>query len=429
MKASAGRVLMLVENCFPRDTRVRNEAYTLAENGFRVTVIGLRDPGEPAREVVNGVTVYRIARLTVFRKVPQTPKSLFGSLLNKLRIVTGYCAEYAYFTVGCLALSFYVAVREGFDVIHAHNPPDTLFVIAAIHKLFGKKFVFDHHDLSPELYQSRYKVADGVVLRGLGILEYLSLKMADVVIATNESYRAIEIARGGVDPKRVFIVRNGPNLGRVRLVEPDQALKNKGRTILGYLGAMNPQDGVDYLLRALGYLARDLGRTDFYCVVIGDGDSLGDLKSLAIDLGIADRVWFTGWIPDEDLLRYVSTVDICLDPNPSSPLNDVSTWIKVMEYMALSKPVVSFGLKETRITAADAAVYATPNDEAEFARAIARLMDDPAERVRMGEIGRARIQNQLGWHVTSENLVSAYARLFPGARSERTKHESRLVKS
>jgi glycosyltransferase involved in cell wall biosynthesis len=406
-------VLMLVEGRFPADIRVRNEAVTLAENGYRVTVIALAYSNEPFHEVAYGIPVYRIPRLNLFNKLPGRERSAMATLLVRLQAVVGYFAEYVYFTTACLALSLYIALKEGLDVIHAHNPPDTLFIVGAVHKLFGRKFVFDHHDLSPELYRSRYKTPSGLVSRVLAMLERMSLRLADVAIATNESYRAIDIDRNGVDPKRVFVVRNGPNLRRVKLVEPDQALKQNGRVLLGYLGAMNPQDGLDYLLRALRYLEHDLGRTDFYCVLIGDGDSLDDLKSLAVDLGIADHVLFTGFIPDEQMVRYLSTADICLDPNPSSPLNDVSTWIKVMEYMALAKPVVSFDLKETRISAADAAVYVTPNDEAEFARAIARLMDDPAKRRQMGDYGRARVMSDLGWHVTSRNLLSAYGFLFP----------------
>ena len=183
------------------------------------------------------------------------------------------------------------------------------------------------------------------------ILEKFSLRIANVVIATNGSYREIEITRHGVQPERIFIVRNGPDLKRVRLVEPDARLRSMGRTIFCYLGAMNPQDGLDYLLRALGHLLHDLGRTDFYCVLIGDGDSLDELKAQAVALGLQDHVFFTGFIPDEDMMRYLSSADVCMDPNPSSPLNDVSTWIKVMEYMALSKPIVSFALKETQVSA------------------------------------------------------------------------------
>jgi glycosyltransferase involved in cell wall biosynthesis len=280
MKEFAGRVLMLVENAFPADTRVRNEAFTLADNGCKITVVALRAPGEKRRERLGPVMVYRLPRLTLFKKLPDKKRSGIGALLNKVRVVIGYFTEYLYFTCACLALSFYIALREGFDVIHAHNPPDTLFVVGAVHKMFGKKFVFDHHDLSPELYQSRYKTPSGLVSRCLGLLEKMSVKLADVVIATNESYRRIDIERSAIEPEKVFIVRNGPDLRRVRRAEPDQSLRSRGAVILGYVGAMNPQDGVDYLLRALSYLRNNLGRQDFYCVLIGDGDSREKLVSL-----------------------------------------------------------------------------------------------------------------------------------------------------
>ena len=288
--------------------------------------------------------------------------------------------------------------------------------VGAVHKLSGRKFVYDHHDLSPELYRSRYRTPNGLITRILQLFETMSVKLADVVIATNDSYRNIDIQRSGADAAKVFVVRNGPNLSRVRLVEPDPALRGKTRTILGYVGAMNPQDGVDYLLRALSHLVNELGRKDFYCVVIGDGDSREELSAESARLGLSDHVRFTGFIPDEEMVRLLSSADICLDPNPSSPLNDVSTWIKVMEYMALGKPVVSFDLKETRISAADAAVYVPPNDEAAFARAIAGLMDDPARRAAMGAAGRTRVNSDLSWHVTSRNLVTAYSRLLAHAR-------------
>lgn len=411
MTKSAGRVVMLVENEFPRDTRVRNEAFTLAAAGLHVSVIALRGKGEVPREVVNGVSVYRIPRLTLFKKLPQGQRSPLVALANRVRILVGYISEYLYFTIGCLAVSCRIAIQEGIDVIHAHNPPDTLFIVGAFHKLFGRKYVFDHHDLSPELYRSRYTTPSGVITSGLAFCERASVKVADVLIATNESYRAIDIARNGIAPDRVFIVRNGPDLMRVRLTAPDAALRARARVILGYLGAMNPQDGVDYLLRALHHLRHTLDRRDFHCILIGDGDSFEELTQLAHQLRLEDCVTFTGFIPDDDMVRYLSTVDICLDPNPSSPLNDVSTWIKVMEYMALGKPVVSFDLRETRFSAGDAAAYVPPNDEAAFARTVAELMDDPARRARMAEVGKARVEDELGWHVTSQNLLRAYESL------------------
>src|SRR3989454_3653889 len=247
MKEYAGRVLMLVENCFPADTRVRNEAFTLAENGFHVSVLALREATETPREIVNGVAVYRVPRLTLFKKLPHAESSRARALLQRLQVVVGYFLEYGYFTLACLLGSFYVAaLREGFDVVHAHNPPDTLVVVGAIHRIFGKKFVFDHHDLSPELYLSRYKkTTSGLVSRSLLLLERLSLRLADVAIVTNESYRTIDLQRHDIDPAKMFVVRNGPDLARVRLVGPDPPLVGMGRAILGYVGAMNPQDGVD----------------------------------------------------------------------------------------------------------------------------------------------------------------------------------------
>ena len=403
---------MLVENSFPADTRVRNEAYTLKNNGIKVSVIALRGAGQPAREDLDGISVYRIPRLTVFQKLPQVGESPLRKLVRKLQTVAGYLIEYGYFTGACLLISMYIGLKEGFDVLHAHNPPDMLFLVGAVHKLFGRQFVFDHHDLSPELYASRYKTAGGLIPKILNVLERCSVRLSDVLIVTNASYREIDIARHGAAPERVFIVRNGPDLSRVRLIEPDQELRNSGKTILGYVGAMNPQDGVDYLLRALHQLRQTLNRHDFYCVLIGDGDSLDELKTLSEKLDLGKHVLFTGFIPDEAMMRYLSTADIGLDPNPSSPLNDVSTWIKVMEYMALGKPIVSFDLKETRTSAAGAAVYVPPNDETAFARAVGELMDDPARRERMGEIGRTRIREELSWAITSRNLLKAYGRLF-----------------
>ncbi len=408
MKTNLAKILMLVENNFPRDPRVKNEAYALREAGYTVTVIALRKKGEKAKEVVNGVTVYRARELELFKKTSEFNVSSFIKIVQNLKSVLGYIVEHFYVMFRCLILSLRVLKNEGFDVIHAHNPPDTLFLVGAFYKMFGKKFVFDHHDLSPELYLSRFGVNNGFFHQGLLQVEKLCLKSANMVIATNDSYKKIGAKRGNKNPESIFVVRNGPDLQRMRLVPPDKDLKSMNKTILGYIGEMNPQDGLDYLLRAIRHLVYDFGREDVYCVIIGSGDSVPDLRKLAVDLEIQEYTWFTGYIPDEDMIRYLSTVDICVDPDPSSPLNDVSTWIKIMEYMALGKPIVSFDLLETRYSAQDAAIYVTPNDEKKFAQAIMRLMDDPAKRKEMGEFGRQRIQNELAWHHVSKNLLTAY---------------------
>lgn len=408
MKASAGKILMLVQNEFPFDTRVRNESALLHDEGYEVTVICLKRKGEKSAEVVRGIRVYRFPRLEFFQKASVERQTLLQRQLAKLKAFVGYVGEYAYFTLGCLVISFYVAMRHGVDVVHAHNPPDTLFLVALPFKLLGKKFVFDHHDLAPELYQSRYRARGNVVVWGLLWAEKCSLKLADVTIATNESYKQVHIQRGGRRPETCFVVRNGPGPDRMQVVEPSERLRQMGKTILCYIGCLNPQDGLDYLLRALAYLTFELKRRDYYCVVMGSGDSLEDLRQMNRELGLEKFVELTGYISEADLRANLSAADICLDPDPSSPLNDVSTWIKIMEYMAYGKPIVTFDLKETRYSAQDGALYVEPNDEQRFALAIAELMDDPALRKRMGAFGRARVERELQWSCVGKNLARAY---------------------
>lgn len=404
---------MLVEDYFPADVRVKNEAYTLTMAEYKVTVIALRKPGEKAKENVNGVSVYRIPKIELFQNKIKKPKgSRIAKYFNNAKLAFGYIFEYVYITLGCFFLSLYISRKEGFDVIHVHNPPDTLFIVGAFYKIFGKQFVFDHHDLSPELYLSRYNVKDGFIYRGLLKVEKICLRTANIVIATNESYKKIEIERGLLNPENVFVVRNGPDLNRIKLTAPDEHLKRLNKKIFGYVGEINPQDGLDYLLRAIKILVSEIGRTDFLCIIIGSGDALEEMKKLAQTLDIEVYLWFTGFIPDEDMLRYLSTADICVDPDPASPLNNVSTWIKIMEYMALAKPIVSFDLAETRYTAQEAAIYVSPNDEKEFAKAIANLMDNPEQRKKMGERGFKRVIQKLAWQHVSKNLISAYGRLF-----------------
>ncbi len=399
MKASvARRVLMLLENGpYPQDNRVSQEANTLVTAGYHVSVICPRGPGQAWHEIRDGVYLYRFP----------APLDAHGFL--------GYLLEYGYTTVVIFILSLFVGWRQGFDVVHVHKPPDTLVFIAAFYKLFGKRFVFDHHDLSPEMYYARF-VGRGNrwVYQALILLERFSCDLADHVIATNQSYKTIERQRGRVPEERITIVRNGPDRSRVRSVTPDTRLRESGRAIIGYVGVMGFQDGVDYLLRALRHLAYDLGRTDFVCLLIGKGDAWASLQGLASQLGLDEYVWFPGYVPDADLIRYLSTADICVDPDPSNPFSDRSTMTKMMEYMALGKPIVAFDLPEHRVTAQDAAVYARPNDELDFAKRLAVLMDDAAQRTSMGEKGRARIETALAWSYQEKHLLEAYDRLASG---------------
>ena len=412
MRASAVRILMLVENHFPQDTRVKNEAILLTESGYHVSVIALREKGQVMTEVVNGVQVYRLPRLELFKKTSHGNLSRAGLLFLKLKSSLGYLFEYCYFTAACLVVSFYVFIRRGFDVIHAHNPPDTLFVVALPFKLLGKKFIFDHHDLCPELYRSRYRTGEGFFTRLLRVFEWCSLKLADITIATNESYKQVQMERAKRDPRTIFIVRNGPDKLRMAPVQPSSRLKAMNKCILCYVGSLNPQDGVDYLLRSLRYLLNDLKRSDFHCVIMGTGDSLQDLRDLAGTLQLNGCVELTGFVSDEDLQSNLAAADICVDPDPSSPLNDVSTWIKIMEYMAYAKPIVSFDLKETRFSAGEAALYVKPNGEAEFAKTIADLMAQPDLRQKMGSYGRWRVEQKLQWTKVGQNLLTAYGALL-----------------
>ncbi len=403
---------MLVENNYPQDTRVRNEASFLTACGYKVTVICLKKPGQLTSEVINGVQVYRLPRFELFKKVSSPNPGLAELLFLKAKSFLGYVVEYLYFTSACFVTSAYVFFREGFDVIHAHNPPDTLFLVALPYKLIGKKFVYDHHDLCPELYMSRYGAKKGFFARLLRVFEWFCLKTATITIATNESYKQVQMERGNRRPETIFVVRNGPDRLRMTHTPPSPRLRSMNKCILGYVGNINPQDGVDYLLRSLHQLLHVLKRDDFYCVIMGNGDSVPDLRLLAKELKIENNVELTGFVSEEDLQANLSASDICVDPDPSSPLNDVSTWIKIMEYMAFEKPIVSFDLKETRVSAQDAALFVPPNDELAFAKAIAVLMDDPALRLQKGQYGRKRVENELQWSVVSKNLQAAYQSLF-----------------
>ena len=412
MIRSQSKILMLVENYFPQDTRVTNEANLLTDAGYKVAVIALRKQGQPGRETLNSVEVYRLPTLELFKKTPSANVNRMNLLFVKLKSFLGYVVEYCYFTAACLIVSTYIFVRRGFDVMHAHNPPDTLFLVALPFKLLGKKFVFDQHDLCPELYRSRYSAAEGFYTRFLRMFEWCSLKLADITIATNESYKQIQIKRANKNPRDVFVVRNGPNQMRMTPVAPNSRLKKMNKFILCYIGSLNPQDGVDYLLRSLRHLLHDLKCSDFHCVIMGTGDSLQDLRDLAGNLQLNGCVELLGFVSDEDLQANLAAADICVDPDPSSPLNDVSTWIKVMEYMAYAKPIVAFDLKETRFSAGDAAVYVRPNKEAEFAEAITQLMAQPELRKKMGTFGCRRVEHELQWNTVGKNLLTAYETLL-----------------
>ncbi|MEU2624252.1 glycosyltransferase family 4 protein [Streptomyces sp. NPDC007157] len=388
---SGRRALILVENLsVPFDRRVWQECTTLRDAGWTVHVIcpqGSKRDTEPEVEI-DGVRIHRYP----------------------LRAATGGPAGYLKEYGSALWHTARLARKVGpVDVVHACNPPDLLFLPALWLKRRGARFVFDQHDLVPELYLSRFDRGEDLLYRAVCALERRTYRAADVVLATNESYRDVAVRRGGRRPEDVFVVRSAPAIERFQPVLPEPELKNGKPHLLCYLGVMGPQDGVDYALRALAKLRDGLGRTDWHAVFVGSGDAFDAMVELSRRLGLGDQVQFTGRIPDADLVRYLSTADVCLSPDPRNPLNDVSTMNKVLEYMAMGRPIVSFDLKEARVSAGEAALYAPANDEAEFAELIALLLDDPEKRARMGKIGQERVSGPLSWQNSQASLLAAYA--------------------
>jgi len=394
----ARRVLILVENLpVPFDRRVWLEATALSRAGYGVSVISPKGTRRDmaSYELIDGIHIYRY----------RAPLNAHGPL--------SYLWEFCYCLVMTFLLSLRVARRHGIDVVHACNPPDTFFVIGVFYKLFGKRFIFDHHDLSPEMYQAKYEgEGSAILLRALLLLERLTFRAADVVITTNESHKRIAIGRGNVPPERVFVVRSGPDFDRLRILPPEQALKRARPHLACYLGEMCPQDGVQYLLRAIAHLVFQLGETRCSFTLVGGGEALPSLRALATQLRLDEYVHFTGRVSDHDLCRYLSTADLCLDPDPKNGWTDKSTMNKVTEYMAFAKPLVAFDLHETRVSARDAAVYVTPNSVPGFAHAMASLLDDPARRGAMGCSGRQRVEQALLWRYSEPALLRAYARVF-----------------
>jgi glycosyltransferase involved in cell wall biosynthesis len=392
MMSSPPRVLLLVENNpYPLDFRVRREAHTLRDAGCQVTVIAPRDATQPWIEDVEGIRVYRF---------PAPPG---GSGL------VSYALEFGYATLAILVLTAWVWVRRGVDTIHAANPPDTLFVVGGIFKVLGKRFVFDQHDLAPETYLSRFgQPRKDVVYRTLRLLERCSYAVADVVIATNQSYKQVAVARGRKRADRVFVVRNGPPLS-YQAADPDPSVIQRAKYLIGYVGTIGPQDGVDYWIRAVHELVFRFDRCDFLAIIIGNGDALASTRDLARELRVDRYVWFTGRLPELEVRKCLSAVHVCVQPDPLSPLNDKSTMNKLMEYMALGKPTVAFDLTETRYSAQAAALYVQPNDEVEFARQVSWLLDNPTERERMGEVGRRRVHEGLAWEYSAGELLRAYS--------------------
>ncbi len=390
-------VLILVENLpSPFDRRVWQEACALRDAGYLVSIICPTGRGcEHRFEVIDRIHIYRY----------KLPFEASGA--------AGYALEYAVALAWTFVLAWRVLLTRGFDVIHACNPPDLFFLIGGFFKLLGKKFVFDHHDLNPELYEAKFG-RRGFFHSLLLKVEYWTFRTADVSIATNESYRRVAIERGRMSPERVFVVRSGPSLERLKILPPQARLKRGRRYLVGYVGVMGKQEGIDYLLRGARHIVFDLGRSDIQFGLVGGGTSLEEMKALAQELGVADYVTFTGRVPDAEMLAMLNTADVCVNPDIANELNDKSTMNKIMEYMALGKPIVQFDLVEGRHSAQQASLYAKKNDPWDLAAKIVDLLADPVRRAEMGEFGRRRVENELEWCHEVPKLLAAYAALWRG---------------
>jgi len=405
------KVLIIEENGMVRyDPRVWKEASTLYQNGYQVTVLCPRERGcRQAYEVIEGIHIYK-------HPMPTEGNTPLGHLY-----------EYGCALFWEFLYAWWIYLRRGFQVIEGCNPPDTIFLIALPFKLLGVKYIFDHHDASPELYLAKYG-KKGVLYRSLVWLEKLTYRFSDVVMATNSSYRDLAITRGGVDPNHVFIVRNGPDLQTFKAVRPNPALKCGKLYLIGYVGVMNVQEGLDILLDVALHI-KILGRRDIHFRLVGTGPGLPGLRKMSHDKGLDDMVEFTGRISDEQLLETLSTADVCVNPDRPCQMNDISTMIKIMEYMALGKPIVQFESREGRISAQEASLYADPrNQVTDFAAKILWLLDNPNERKRMGEIGRKRVEEELAWNYSVKNLLAAYQRAINNSRPEEVRR-SLLPKS
>ena len=390
------KVLIIVENLpVPFDRRVWQEALALKKAGYCVSIIApKKDEYNKSYEELEKIHIYR------------HPLPFEGSGWK------GYLCEYSIALFYEFVLSFRVLRERGFDVIQACNPPDNIFIIGLFYKIFfNKKFVFDHHDINPELYQAKFNKKD-LLYKILLFLERLTFKVADVSIATNNSYKYIAVQRGKMPKEKVHIVRSGPSLERVKMVPQNERWKKGRKFLIGYVGVMGKQEGLDHLLEVMTILINKKKREDVQLICVGGGTELNNLKDLAENMNIEEYVTFTGRIPDKVLLEILCTADICVNPDVANEMNDKSTMNKIMEYMALGKPIVQYELSEGKFSAQDASLYAKANDREDFAEKIDYLLNNPELRKRMGVVGYERVYNELHWGKEEPKYLAVYKEVF-----------------
>ncbi len=390
------KILIIVENLpVPFDTRVWQEATTLAANGYTVSVICPVGKGYMAKEeTLDGVHIFRH---------PLPPEGN-GAI--------GYFREYGSALREELRLAKKIYREIGFDVIHGCNPPDDIYMVASFFKKYGVKYVFDHHDICPELFEAKFGSTKGLLYKSQVWLERQTYKHCTFAFVTNESYRRIAIERDRMPPERVIVLRSGPKLERLRQLPPDPSIRRGYPYMVGYLGVIGQQEGVEYILQAAQYIKER--ENNVFWGIVGGGPHLEAMKKQAHAMGLDDCVEFTGRVPDEQMLRYLNTADVCVNSDTYNAMNDKSTMNKVLEYMALGKPIVQFDLTEGRYSAQEASLYSKRNDAVDMAEKIRQLLADPELRERMGRYGHERIVNELSWDNTSKALLEGYEKFFTG---------------
>ncbi|MFC2061485.1 glycosyltransferase family 4 protein [Elusimicrobiota bacterium] len=389
------KILIIVENLpVPFDRRVWQEAQALKERGAKVFIIcPTSKEYTKRREVIDGVEIYR------------------HKLIKEAGTRWEYLLEYVSALMGEFFLSWWIFFKHGIDIIHACNPPDLIFLVALPFKLLGIKFVFDHHDINPELFLAKYN-KKGILFKLILSLEKFTFKFADYSIATNESYKAIAIKRGKMSPEKVFVVRSGPDLNRLKMSASVEEHKKGRKYLVGYVGVIGKQEGLRYLIDAIYHMVYEKNRRDTHFVCIGSGPDFKNVVRYAKSKKVTEYITFTGRIPDEELISILNTSDVCVNPDEYNEMNDKSTMNKIMEYMALGKPIVQFDLKEGKATAQDASLYAKPNDSVDMAENIMKLLDDPEKRLEMGQYGYERVKNKLSWDNEKWKLYKLYDEVF-----------------
>lgn len=386
-------ILIIVENLpVPFDRRVWQEANTLKDNGARVSIICPKMKDYTASyEVINGIEIYR------------------HYLPFEARGAAGYLLEYSIALFWQFFLSWRIYFKRRFQVIHGCNPPDLIFLVAVSFKIFGVKYVFDHHDINPELYIAKFN-KKGFFYKMMVLFEKLTFATANFSIATNESYKAIAVSRGKMAEDKIQVIRSGPKLDRLKLLPPDKQFFKGKKYLVGYVGVIGEQEGIDLLLESVKFIVSV--RNDIQFAIVGGGSDLEKIKQLSSDYSLNDYVDFYGRVPDDLLIAILNSADICVNPDKPTEMNNLSTMNKIMEYMALKKPVVQYDLKEGRFSAQEASLYAICGDTTDFANKIIQLVDDPELRTKMGIYAYNRVLNELSWDYEKEKLVRFYSRIL-----------------